>query len=360
MSRITIHNYEAFLLDMAEGTITPADHEALLLFLAAHPNLDIDLDGIAYATLEADGIYFPDKENLKKTAADTSRFDELAVKQIEEGLSVAEETELQKLLAATPALAFHLAAYSQTKLQPNLAITFAGKDALKQDAIVKPFYYALAAAASVALLVGAAIFFNNQNTTQTGFATNGKLPIINPPVAIKNKTIDSASVVKQPVVTSSKNNTNNVAVYQPKSNIKQPEVIAPVASPEKETLVAVNNTPLKLATLNTASDNETVMAPAPLPIILAIPTNDPGLLATLWGGAKNLLKKSVNDEEVSARIDTLGERGFQWGDLAFFGGKGIQKITGKKPNIGVTQKGDGSSSAINIGRYTFVAKRKAE
>lgn len=359
MSRITIHNYEAFLLDMAEGTITPADHEALLLFLAANPDLDVDLDGIAYATLEADGIFFPDKENLKKTAADTSRFDELAIKQLEEGLSDAEETELKKLLATTPELAIDLAAYSQTKLQPDYKITFAGKEALKHDAIVKPFYYMLAAAASVALLVGAVVFFNNTNTTQTGFATNGKLPVVNPPVAIKSKIADSASVTKQPVVTSPKNNATNVAVYQPKPSVKQPQIIAPIA-PEKETMVAVNNTPLKLATLNTAADNETVIAAAPLPIILDIPTEDPGLLATLWGGAKNLLKKSVNDAEVSARIDTLGERGFQWGDLAFFGGKGIQKITGKKPNIGVTTKGDGSSSAINIGRYTFVAKRKAE
>ena len=360
MSRITTHNYEAFLLDMAEGTITPADHEALLLFLAAHPNLDIDLDGIAYATIEPDGIHFPDKENLKKTPADTTRFDELAVKQMEVGLTVIEETELQKLLLATPVLATHLAAYSHTKLQPDYKITFTGKEALKRDAIVKPFYYALAAAASVALLVGAAIFFNNQNTTQTGFATNGKLPLINPPVAIKNKIVDSASVVKQPDITPPKNNNTNVAIYQPKLVVKQPEIITPAAAPEKEALVAVNSTPLKLATLNTAADNETAMAAAPLPIILDIPTENPGLLANLWNGAKNLLKKSVKDEEISARIDTVGERGFQWGDLAFIGTKGFQKITGKKPNIGVTQKSDGSPSAINIGRYTFIAQRKGE
>ena len=58
MSRINHNNYEAFMLDMAEGVITPADREELLLFLAQNPHLEQDLDGIAFATLDDEGIYF--------------------------------------------------------------------------------------------------------------------------------------------------------------------------------------------------------------------------------------------------------------------------------------------------------------
>lgn len=37
MSRINHNNYEAFMLDMAEGIITPADREELLLFWPKTP-----------------------------------------------------------------------------------------------------------------------------------------------------------------------------------------------------------------------------------------------------------------------------------------------------------------------------------
>ena len=67
MNRINHDNYEAFLLDMVEGTISAADREELMLFMAAHPELDMDLDGLEFATLDDEGISFPHKEDLKKT-----------------------------------------------------------------------------------------------------------------------------------------------------------------------------------------------------------------------------------------------------------------------------------------------------
>lgn len=350
MSRITIHNYEAFMLDMAEGTIADNDHSELMLFLAAHPELDVDLDGIAYATLEADGIHFPDKEILKKTPADTTRFDELAVKQLEETLTADEEKELQKLITANAGLAIQLKAFSQTKLQPDYTITFEGKEALKHNAVVKPLYYVVAAAASVVLLVGAFILLNNQPASQTGLQ------------AYKNNELTiSISPTANAIAPAKTQNTTAVVVYQPKKIIAPQPIttIAPVvAAPEKQLLVAINTTTAKTIAIDDALQNETAQAVViPMPYI-EIPKNRTDLLGGLWASAKGLLKKSVKDDEISARIDTVGARGFNWSDLAFLGSKGIEKITGKKNSIGASSKSDGSSSAFNIGRYTIVTNRK--
>jgi len=44
MDRIDKNNYEAFMLDYLEGTISPQDKTQLLLFLEQYPELKEDLD----------------------------------------------------------------------------------------------------------------------------------------------------------------------------------------------------------------------------------------------------------------------------------------------------------------------------
>lgn len=357
MSRITLDNYEAYLLDMAEGTISPADHEALLLFLAAHPELEVDLDGIAYATADTDYISFEGKDNLKKTADDATRFEVLAAKQLDERLTVEEDAELQRLVALNAPLAIELKAYSYTKLQPDTNITFAGKNALKHGAVVRPLYYSLAAAASVAVLVGAFIFLNQPQSQQRGYAAakNMGKPTVNV----------QANAAKPIVVPEQKQSTVQpntfVASNTPKQPVNTPQYNALViTAPQKLELVAVNNVPSTLVE-NPVAENETAMGvTVPMPYIETpvLEEDKPGLLGGLWASAKGLIKKSVKDDEMAARIDTLQERGFEWADLAFFTTKGFEKLKVKKPNVGVsTNKNDGSAS-LNLGRYTITTRKK--
>lgn len=69
MNRAHIHmdNYEAYLLDAVEGNLSASDRDALTAFLAAHPELNIDLDGITLFYLpEETPVVYPYKSSLKK------------------------------------------------------------------------------------------------------------------------------------------------------------------------------------------------------------------------------------------------------------------------------------------------------
>lgn len=353
MSRITLDNYEAFLLDMAEGTISPADREALLLFLAANPEQEVDLDGIAYATTDADLISFENKESLKKTAEDPTRFEVLAVKQLEEGLTIDEEAELQHLLALNAPLAAELKAYGYTKLQPDTTIIFANKNALKQGAVIRPLYYSLAAAASVAVLVGAFVFLNQPQSQTSGYAAakNTGVPALN----------IQANAANPVVAPEQKQNTVQPNTFVADNTPKQPVNNAPVITePQKLELVAVNVIPSEVLEMP-ALENETAMGvPVPMPYIETpvLEEDKPGLLGGIWASAKGLIKKSVKDDEMAARIDTVEERGFKWDDLAFFTTKGFEKLKVKKPNIGVSSNKNDGSASLNLGRYTIVKHKK--
>lgn len=68
MSRINKYNYEAFLLDFAEGQLSTKDNEALLDFLSQHPEYQTEFDVIAQEInlTPFDNLFFERKELLCK------------------------------------------------------------------------------------------------------------------------------------------------------------------------------------------------------------------------------------------------------------------------------------------------------
>lgn len=357
MSRINIDNYEAFLLDLAEGTLLPADEHELMQFLAQHPELDIDLDGIAYATLEDDGISFNNKESLKHDAT-ALRFEELAVKQLEEGLNSAEEKELAAIVATSPAFAKELAAYKQTVLTADKSIVFGNKSSLKQGAIIRPLvYYSSAAAAAVALLAGIFVFNQEQQGT---------------------KPVSLAETITKPAVPQN----NNTTVVVPSTNSNNNSVVAAVNKPKKAKTIVVKN--IEPAIVE-PTQNNTVATIWENPVAAGIPTlsssqstmgdmvaigvkigpepnlidpEKPTLLGSLIAGLRKNVTNGINDDEIVARMDTIAKRGPNLTDLAFLGQKGLEKLTGYRPNFKRVQKDDENVSALSIGRYTIIASHK--
>lgn len=66
-AHINMDNYEAYLLDAVEGNLSASDRDALTAFLAAHPELNIDLDEITLFYLpEETPVVYPYKSSLKK------------------------------------------------------------------------------------------------------------------------------------------------------------------------------------------------------------------------------------------------------------------------------------------------------
>ena len=62
--KINITNYEAFLLDYLEGNLSEGEISLLKIFVAAHPQLNIDLEDTELVSLEKDESVFTSKENL--------------------------------------------------------------------------------------------------------------------------------------------------------------------------------------------------------------------------------------------------------------------------------------------------------
>ena len=65
MSSVTIHNYEAYLLDLAEGNLSEEQQLELELFLIQHPELNYALDEQISTHLIPEEILFHSKSSLK-------------------------------------------------------------------------------------------------------------------------------------------------------------------------------------------------------------------------------------------------------------------------------------------------------
>ncbi len=143
---ITKENYEIWMVDMMDGKLSEAQQEELMLFLAAHPEYDVDISDLDMYTLKADDIQFSDKTELLKSEADEFGLNILDY----EAITAVEENQKQSNdLIET---------YRKTILKPDNSIRFAQKDYLKR-ALILPFmskqrFAQIATAASVALLFG--------------------------------------------------------------------------------------------------------------------------------------------------------------------------------------------------------------
>lgn len=155
MERISIHNYEAYLLDSIEGRLTIEQQMDLDTFMALHPDLSIDLEGLAEVTFDPQQAVFSNKDALKKTESDLVS-SELLIAYIEQQLSSEDKRRVEESCAANPVLAKELELYKHTIAKADTSIVFEEKDSLKRRSKVILFNFraaSFAAAASVALLI---------------------------------------------------------------------------------------------------------------------------------------------------------------------------------------------------------------
>lgn len=162
MAEININNYEAFFLDYHEGNLSAEQVAALLLFVEQHSELKAQLDEFENVVLsDYESVEYLDKGALKKGITAVNKND-FYIAKVENTLSPVEEQLLDSFLKQNPAERKEVALFYKTKLQPDTAIVFENKAALKHKAgVVITMYYAIAVAASVVLLLG--LFFLNKN-----------------------------------------------------------------------------------------------------------------------------------------------------------------------------------------------------
>lgn len=155
MSGINQHNYEAYLLDSMEGRLSAEQQTELDLFMALHPELAVDLEDLAGMTFDPQQALFPDKETLKKTAADLVSGEQF-IGYIEQQLSPEERQRVEEHCALHPALAKELDLYKKTIAVADSTIVFEDKASLKRRTKVILFNAraaSFAAAASVLVVL---------------------------------------------------------------------------------------------------------------------------------------------------------------------------------------------------------------
>lgn len=221
MSYITLHNYEAYLLDYSEGNLSAEEIMQLKTFISAHPELAIDLDDQDLPlllveespvdfknTLKRQCDYLEDEEllnyfegnlnpeqkkafevyltqqtelskklelykntlltpdtlehfeakiNLHKTEEDAVLNNKF-ISYLEKNLNLTERVAFEKELSQNPTYQSELAVYAQAQLSPDTSITYPDKAALKKkNRIIALFSYRAMTSVAAAVFLIAAL-----------------------------------------------------------------------------------------------------------------------------------------------------------------------------------------------------------
>ena len=167
--KISIDNYEAYLVDYMDGRLNNAEIQQLKAFCVQN-HIDFEELTEDLPVLESTDDAFDEKEYLFKNKIvpfgniNEDNYEERFIAYQELLLDGEEEREVEDFAEQNRFLIKDLRAYAKCKLEPDTNIVFEGKDSLKKKAIVMPLYAKIAAVAAViALLFGLFWLPKNEN-----------------------------------------------------------------------------------------------------------------------------------------------------------------------------------------------------
>lgn len=151
--KINRDNYEIWFLDYLEGRLNEKGKEEVRLFLKNNPDLASELDAFMPTLSMDSAISYPDKGGLKKALYDDPAcFENTAIAAMEGDLSGEDQILFEKWLAKNPAQQELANRLKSCKLQPDLRISFPGRDRLKKKKVVLNYWVQTASAAAILLL----------------------------------------------------------------------------------------------------------------------------------------------------------------------------------------------------------------
>lgn len=344
MNKITIHNYEAFLLDLSEGTLSGEERLELEVFMIEHPELAVDIEDLSFAITTAESIAFTNKEIIKKTDSDLVSGEEF-IAYIEQQLNAEKALAIEKSCDANPSLANELGLYKATLAKADLSVVYADKDGLKRKPKLIWFNFSatqFAAAASIALLILLYILWpvKPQVITPDQYANN--------------------TLVKTPV--NSKTNHSPVA---PKTSPAVPEkqlpeqhstIQAQALNHSVNTLVANNGHTPAIHTATTATVNSVVPDTLSHIALSKDPVNVPEKETILVASAshKTVVDVITEQDDDDAADNTQKKQGF-WA-LAGKTLKGLNKAGVKSVNGEEETSKQDASYALTLGGLSITHK----
>lgn len=237
--KITIHNYEAYLIDMIDGNLSEPVLIELQQFINQHPELGSWEElSLGFEFLEPEAVLFIDKDSLKKPnfsivgKMNESNYRDYFISSIENQLTQDEELVLNEFLQKNPELKAEYALFQKTRLIADLDVNFPDKEKLKQKSVYLPFFRSMSYAASILLLISLFVWWNMNDGLQQKKSSESvevayQTPDVNQQESVnsihpQSEKIQTAKteLVKK-IQTETKNpdlkRTNAALLYQPKS-----------------------------------------------------------------------------------------------------------------------------------------------
>jgi hypothetical protein len=170
-SQVNENNYEEFLLNETEGLLNEEQLGSLEEFISINPQFEKDRRLLALTHLLPDNkIVFEKKELLKKKAIavgaiNTDTFETFMARELEGDLNPVEKQLLAEFMLYNPHLERDRKLYTHTLLSADTDIVFEEKQLLKHSVIPvrRLVYYALSAAASLALIFSIYFLLDRNN-----------------------------------------------------------------------------------------------------------------------------------------------------------------------------------------------------
>jgi len=155
------NNYEIYLMDYLEGTLSPNEVAEVLLFLEQHADIKQEFEAMQSFALNTDEVSLG-KSALLKSENDFHQ--QLLVKEIEGDLSSSEQVVLQKAIKQNPTLLREQQLFALTKSTPDLAVTYKYKNQLLKPTLKVTWHQTiLRIAAAIVLLSTVSLFYLGLN-----------------------------------------------------------------------------------------------------------------------------------------------------------------------------------------------------
>ena len=157
---INRENYELFILDLLDETISEDVKKELQLFLMENPDIWKDVQGLETTFLKPEPVSYPHKAALKQSVfEDEAYFNEMAVAYLENDITKEDKADFEAYLHTHKAAHKAYRLFALTKLKPDLSVLFPDKDLLYHTTKVIPLFIRFGRIASVAAIFLIALFY---------------------------------------------------------------------------------------------------------------------------------------------------------------------------------------------------------
>ncbi|MFN3916888.1 MAG: hypothetical protein ACK4K0_04015 [Flavobacteriales bacterium] len=159
--KISIENYEAFMLDYIEGRLNAEQEIVLFEFLAQHPELEVDFD-MALPVLSKEQVKFEQKAALIRGGINIENRSYYFIAFQENQLTEIERQEVLRFVADNSQFEKEFNQYQKSVFEKEIILFPNRSELLVKAPRVIPIW-AYSAAASVVLLIGSFLFLNQEN-----------------------------------------------------------------------------------------------------------------------------------------------------------------------------------------------------